>query len=145
MLTPTYLTTDPLEECPRTDQTLFERLLQHLYLFQVGTRGFEGISPLWPLLPGKVIKLSFSILPKTLALRFNLVYREAERSASEWQFLNQVATLVQPSVSSKWNKLAQTQPSSESTSQVLSKKKEVTYNTEEERGNGDGVSQNTFD
>ena len=75
MLTPTYLTTDPLEECSRTDHTLFEQLLQNVYLFQVGTHGFEAISPLWPPLPGKVIKLSFSILPKTLALRFNLVYR----------------------------------------------------------------------
>ena len=94
-------------------------------IFQVGIRGFEGISPLWPPLPGKVIKLSFSILPKTLALRFNSVYREAECSAPEWQFLKRVANLAQPSVASKWNKLVQTQLSSESTLQVLSKKKEV--------------------
>ena len=124
MLTPTYLTTDPSEECPWADHTLFEQLLQNFYLPSWDS-WFEGISPLWPPLPGKVIKLSFSILPKTLALRFNSVYREAECSAPEWQFLKRVANLAQPSVASKWNKLVQTQPSSESTLQVLSKKKEV--------------------
>ena len=46
MLTPIYLTTDPLEECSRADHTLFEQLLQNIYLFQVGTYGFEAISPL---------------------------------------------------------------------------------------------------
>ena len=39
---------------------------------------FEGISPLWPPLPGKAMKLSFSTSPKTLSLRFNSVsgYRD---------------------------------------------------------------------
>ena len=36
-------------------------------LLQVGTHSFEGISLLWPPLPGKVIKLSFSTSPKTLS------------------------------------------------------------------------------
>ena len=125
MLTPTYLTTDPSKNA-HEPITPFLNNYYGTSIFQVGTHGFEGISPLWPPLPGKVIKLSFSILPKTLALRFNSVYREAECSAPEWQFLKQVATLAQPSVASKWNKLVQTQPSSESTLQVLSKKKEVT-------------------
>ena len=52
-------------------------------LSQVGTHGFECISPLWPPSPDKVIKLSFSTSPKTLPLRFDLapVYREVELSA----------------------------------------------------------------
>ena len=60
------------------------------YLLQVGT--FEGISLLWPPLPGKAIKLSFSTSPKSLSPRFNLalVYREAELSASE---INLIAAL----------------------------------------------------
>ena len=40
---------------------------------QVGTHSFEGISPLWPPLPGKAIKLFFSTSPKTLSSRFNSV------------------------------------------------------------------------
>ena len=28
---------------------------------QIGTHGFEGINPLWPPLPGKVIKILFPI------------------------------------------------------------------------------------
>ena len=54
------------------------------YLPQVRTCDFEGISPLWPPLPGRVIRLSFSTSPKTLSLRFDSVqvYREAELSAS---------------------------------------------------------------
>ena len=54
------------------------------YLPQVGTHEFEGISPLWPPVPGKVIRLSFPTSPKILSLRFDLVqvYREAELSAS---------------------------------------------------------------
>ena len=34
---------------------------------------FEGVSPLWPPLPGKAIKLLFSTSPKTLSLKFNSV------------------------------------------------------------------------
>ena len=50
------------------------------YLSQVGTHSFEGTSWLWPPLPDKVIKLSFSTSPQTLCLRFDSapVYREAE-------------------------------------------------------------------
>ena len=46
--------------------------------------GFEGISPLWSPLPGKVIKRSSSASPKTLSPRFNSApgYREAELLAS---------------------------------------------------------------
>ena len=42
------------------------------------------MSPLCPPLPGKAIKLSFFISPKTLSPRFDLepVYREVELSAS---------------------------------------------------------------
>ena len=39
------------------------------------THSFEGFSPLWPLLPGKAIKLFFSTSPKTLSLRINSVLR----------------------------------------------------------------------
>ena len=55
------------------------------YLLQVGTPGFEGISPLWPPSPGKVKKLSFFTSPITQSLKLDsvLVYREAELSASE--------------------------------------------------------------
>ena len=42
------------------------------YPLQVGTRSFEGISPLWPPWPGKAIKLFFSTSPKILSPRFNL-------------------------------------------------------------------------
>ena len=51
------------------------------YLSQFGTHSFEGISPLWPALPSKAIKLSFSTSTKTLlSPRFilALMYREAE-------------------------------------------------------------------
>ena len=43
------------------------------YPLQVRTHGFEGISPLWPPLSGKGIKLFFSTSPKTLSPRFNSV------------------------------------------------------------------------
>ena len=38
------------------------------YSLQDGTKSFEGISPSWPPLPGKAIKLFFSTSPKTLSL-----------------------------------------------------------------------------
>ena len=49
-----------------------------------GDTVFRGRSPLYPPLPGKVIKLSFSTSPKTLSQGFTStpVYREAELSAS---------------------------------------------------------------
>ena len=43
------------------------------YPFQVETHNPEGISPLQPPLPGKVIKLFLSTSPKILSPRFNLV------------------------------------------------------------------------
>ena len=43
------------------------------YILQVGTHSFEDISPLWPPLPGKAIKLFFSASPKSLSLRYNSV------------------------------------------------------------------------
>ena len=85
MLTPTYLTTNP-------QKTVHVRIdyYKTYYLLQVGT--FEGISLLWPPLPGKAMKLSFSTSPKSLSPRFSLalVYREAELSTSE---MNLIAAL----------------------------------------------------
>ena len=74
MLTPTYLTTSQSENV----HELITPSLNHYYKtshyrLQVGTHSFEGISPLWPPLPGKAIKLFFSTSPKTLSLRFNSV------------------------------------------------------------------------
>ena len=65
MLTPTYLTNKPLEECPWADYTFFYYKTCH-YLSQVGIHDFEGMSLLFSPLPGKAIKLSFSTSPKTL-------------------------------------------------------------------------------
>ena len=78
MLTPDYLTTNQSEECPQADHPL---LLEHYktphYPLQGGTYSLEGISLLWPPLPGRAVKLFLSTSPKTLSLRFNLapVYR----------------------------------------------------------------------
>ena len=73
MLTPTYLTITPSEECPRADHTLFEQFLYIFSLFhQVRTHGFEGISLPRPLLSGKAIKLPFPTSLKTLSPGFNL-------------------------------------------------------------------------
>ena len=55
--------------------TTIKLLTTHL---QGGTHSFEGISPLWPPLPAKAIKLLFSTSPKTLSRRFNSVYRDTE-------------------------------------------------------------------
>ena len=56
MLTPDYLTTNQSEECPWADHAL---LLEHFkmpyYPLLVRIHSFEGISPLWPPLPGKAI------------------------------------------------------------------------------------------
>ena len=64
MLIPTCLTTHPSEECPWSEPlwTIIIKLSHSLP--QVGTHGFEGISPLWPPLPSKETKLSFSITSK---------------------------------------------------------------------------------
>ena len=77
MLTPTYLTTNPSEECPQAYYSLFYYKTCH-YLPQVKTHGFEGVRLLSPLLPGKAIKRLFSTSPQTLSLRFDLVlvYRD---------------------------------------------------------------------
>ena len=67
MLTPDYLTTNQSEECPWADHAL---LLEHFqtphYPLLVRIHSFEGISPLWPPLPGKAIKL-FSAVSKTVS------------------------------------------------------------------------------
>ena len=75
MLTPTQLTTNPSEECLEADHAFF---LKHCYRtphypLQGGSHGFEGISPLWPPLADKAIKLLFSTSPTTLFLSFNMV------------------------------------------------------------------------
>ena len=53
---------------------------------QVRTRSFQGISPVWPAFPGKVIKLFFSTSLKTLSLRFNLLseYRGKVPNLAFW-------------------------------------------------------------
>ena len=86
MLTPTYLITNPSEECPKLITFPLNNYYKTShYLPQVGTRSFEGICWLWPPLPDKVIKLSFATSPKTLSLRFGSapVHREAELLASK--------------------------------------------------------------
>ena len=70
-LTPNYLTTSQSEESPRADHALlFEHCKTPHYHFQ-GQDSFQGISPLWPPLPGKAIKLFFSTSPKLLSPRSN--------------------------------------------------------------------------
>jgi len=83
MLTLTYFTTNPSEECPGADHALFYHKTCH-NLHSLRTLGFEGISPLCPPLPSRAVKLSFSTSPKTLSLKFVLapVNREAELLAS---------------------------------------------------------------
>ena len=66
-----FLFTSP----PTHQKTVYELITPSLNIYyktshnllQVGTHSFEGISLLWPPLPGKVIKLSFSTSPKTLS------------------------------------------------------------------------------
>ena len=48
----TYLTTNQSRECPQADHSL-------LIIPSRWRHNFEGISPLWPPLPGKAIKLFF--------------------------------------------------------------------------------------
>ena len=71
MLTSSYLTTNPSE-------MLITPSLNHNYKtphypLQVRTHSFEGISPLWPYLSGKAIKLYISTSPKILSPKFNCV------------------------------------------------------------------------
>ena len=71
----------PLTSPPTNQKNVHELTMPSLnhyyktphYTLQVGTHSFEGISPLWPPLPGKAIKLFFSTSPKTLSLRNNSV------------------------------------------------------------------------
>ena len=80
MLTPTYLTTNPSEECSQAFHDLNDYYKTSHCPYQVGTHSFSKQEPTVFLLPGKAIKLFSSTLSKTLSLRFNLasVYREAE-------------------------------------------------------------------
>ena len=72
MPTPDDLTTSQSEECPQADHAL---LLEHRETshdaLQGGTHSLEGVSPLWPSLPGKAMKLCLSTSPKTLSPRCN--------------------------------------------------------------------------
>ena len=45
---------------------------------KLGHNSFEDINPLWPPLPGKVIKLPTSTSPETLSLRFDLAPLDGE-------------------------------------------------------------------
>ena len=63
MLTPHYLTSNQSEH-PCADHALFLACykIPH-YPPQGRSHSLEGISPLWPPLPGKVIKVLFSVSP----------------------------------------------------------------------------------
>ena len=65
MLTPIYLTTNQSEECP---QLILPSLNNYYkiphYPLCVTAYSFEGISPLWALLPGKETKIFLSTSPK---------------------------------------------------------------------------------
>ena len=67
-LTPKYLTTHQSEESLQADQAL---LFEPHSALEVGAHSLEAVTPLWPPLPGKAIKLFFSTSPTTLSLRFN--------------------------------------------------------------------------
>ena len=73
---------EPEVTSPPTSQKIVHKLimpsLNHYYKtphypLQVETHSFEGISPLWPPLPGRAIKLFFSTSPKTLSPKINSV------------------------------------------------------------------------
>ena len=66
------------------------RLLTGLPQPQVRTHSFEGTSPLWPPLPGKAIKLSFSTSSKILVPEIQL-YTCFQRSNFRLQKLEQVS------------------------------------------------------
>ena len=66
MPTPSHLITNQAEESPWGDYAL---LLEHWRLLTIpstGSHSFEGISPPWPCLTGKAIKLLFPTSPKSL-------------------------------------------------------------------------------
>ena len=70
---------------PPTNQKCIHKLimpsLNHKishYSLKEGIHSFESINLLYPPLPGKVIKLSFSTSAKALSLNLALVYRDAE-------------------------------------------------------------------
>ena len=66
MLTSTYLTTNQPIRRMSTSWSHLITIKLLTTLSKLGHMGFEGISPLWPPLPGKAIKLFFSTSPKTL-------------------------------------------------------------------------------
>ena len=74
------------------------------YLPQVGTHFFTAMSPLWPSLTGKALKLFFSTSPRTLSLRFNLtpVYREAELWASCTPLIAAASFIAEHSLLGQW-------------------------------------------
>ena len=93
MLTPTYLTTNQKTLHGLTTPSLNHYYKTFQYPLQVRTHSFcEARAHSAPPFPGKVIKLSFSMSPKILSLKFHLalVYREAELSTSE---MNLIAAL----------------------------------------------------
>ena len=70
--TPDYLTTNQSEEGPRADHAPLLELLQDSSLTPSRAgHSLMGISPLWPPLPGKAMKLFFSPSPKTLSPTLN--------------------------------------------------------------------------
>lgn len=73
-----YLTTNQSEESPRADHALLEPLLWNSSLPAPGLGySFEDIILLWPLLPGKAVKLLFSTSsPQNSVSKFNLVRGE---------------------------------------------------------------------
>ena len=58
-LTPKYLTTHQSEESLQADQAL---LFEPHSPLEVGAHSLEAVTPLWPPLPGKAIKLFFRFL-----------------------------------------------------------------------------------
>ena len=74
--------------CKESDAT---EQLNWTDLPQVGTRGSEGISPLWPPLPGKIIKRFFSTSPKTaFEIQFDTGVQTAELSSNETDHLGSI-------------------------------------------------------
>ena len=68
----------PLTSRPSNQKSIRELLTPCLNHYQKtphcplkGEHSFEGVILLWPPLSGKAIKLFFSMIPKTLTLRFN--------------------------------------------------------------------------
>ena len=61
-----HLDVNQSKNCPRADHIM---LLEHYrtphYPLQGGSQGLQGISPLWPSLPGKAIKATFFCFTQT--------------------------------------------------------------------------------